>query len=80
MKLESEKAGVILGFIGVSWVSRGTLGDMSKGRMFVRGYMVVPVLLEEWHVFTIEEITILPETKQRSNRRGYHSLNHKGSN
>ena len=25
MKLESEKAGVILGFIGVSWVSRGTL-------------------------------------------------------
>ena len=52
---------------------------MSKGRMFVRGFMVVPVLLEDWHVFTIEEITILPETKQRSNRRGYHSLNHKGS-
>ena len=25
MKLELEKAGVILGFIGVSWVSRGTL-------------------------------------------------------
>ena len=25
MKLESEKAEVILGFIGVSWVSRGTL-------------------------------------------------------
>ena len=25
MKLESEKAGVILGFIGVSWVYRGTL-------------------------------------------------------
>ena len=25
MKLELEKAQVILGFIGVSWVSRGTL-------------------------------------------------------
>ena len=28
MKLESEKAGVILGFIGVSWVYRGTLGSV----------------------------------------------------
>ena len=31
MKLESEKAGVILGFLGVSWVSRGTL--LSLGRV-----------------------------------------------
>ena len=32
MKLESEKAGVILGFIGVSWVSRGTLAGIAEGR------------------------------------------------
>ena len=33
MKLESEKAGVILGFIGVSCVSRGTLLLLEKATM-----------------------------------------------
>ena len=37
MKLESEKAGVILGFIGVSWVSRGTL---VSGFLFVLRYWI----------------------------------------
>ena len=48
MKLESEKAGVILGFIGVSWVSRGTLP------VFVpephAGIMGVP----QWHYSSFE--------------------------
>ena len=38
MKLESEKAGVILGFIGVSWVSRGTLYPSSQKHTIIVTY------------------------------------------
>ena len=64
---------------------------MSKGGQILRGFMVVPatfqffprgcrpdsVFSEDWRVFTIEGITNLPKMKQRSDRKGFHFLNHK---
>ena len=46
-------------------------------QFFPRGRHPDSVLLEDCRVFTIEGITNLPKMKQRSDRKGFHILNHK---
>ena len=46
-------------------------------QFFPRGCRPDSVLSEDWRVFTIEGITNLPKMKQRSDRKGFHFLNHK---
>ena len=61
MKLESEKAGVILGFIGVSWVSRGTLvvNFVNKEYKELRG-----AVFKYYHTNAVEE-SMKPESPLR---------------
>ena len=49
-------------------------------RFFPWGRRPDSVLSEDWRVFTIEGITNLPKMKQRSDRKGFHFLNHKRAN
>ena len=46
-------------------------------QFFPRGCRPDSVFLEDCRVFTIEGITNLPKMKQRSDRKGFHFLNHK---